>query len=71
MPLDKRGLQERLHSLVEQALEEALTQNGGSKEAVKVAVKQSLLRRVSQIAEQEATAIIDEALGVKEAGFRT
>jgi hypothetical protein len=69
--MDKKAFQERLQALVGEALEEALTENGALKEAVKAAVKQAVVRRVSQAAEQEAAMLIDEALGVKEAGFRT
>lgn len=69
MPMDKKALQVRLQAIVEEALQEALTENGLIKKSVKTAVKQAVIRRVSQAAEQEVVALIDEVLGVKEAGF--
>lgn len=71
MPMDKRALQIRLQAMVEDALQKALTENGVLKKAVREAVKQAVIRRVSQAAEQEVLALIDEALGVKEAGFKS
>lgn len=71
MPMDKKALQARLQALVEEALQEALAGNGLLKKSVRTAVKQAVIRRVSQAAEQEVVALIDEALGVKEPGFRS